>query len=453
MPQERSQWRSRLGFVLAAAGSAVGLGNLWKFPYITGENGGGVFVLIYLGAIVLVGIPIMVAEVLLGRAAQSSPVGAFRRFSSPRSPWVGLGWLGVASAFVILSYYGVVAGWALHYAWLSVSGGITGLGAKGLEPLFGEVYASLPINVGWQVVFMALTVAVVLGGVQKGIERWARVLMPALLLMLLVLMVNSFTLDGFSAGARFVFAPRADKLTAAGVLEAVGHAFFTLSLGMGAMLTYGSYLKREDDLVSSAVAVSVLDTLVALMACLVLFPITFTFGMEPAGGPGLVFKNVPIALAQLPAGGLLAVVFFALLVFAALTSAISLLEVAAAYFIDERGWSRRKAVLVTGGAITALGIPSALSGGTALFGERFAGAFLGKNWFDSFDYLASNWMLPLGGIGIAVFVAWRVGGEARRAEFLRGTRFGAWYRTWLVVLRYLVPVGITGVFLHALGVV
>ena len=452
MTAKRGTWASKIGFILAAAGSAVGLGNIWKFPYITGENGGGLFVIIYLVCVGLVGLPIMIAEILLGRATQTSPVGAFKALSSPRSPWTVFGWMGVATAFVILSYYSVVAGWAMHFTWLAVSGAITSLGPEGLEPLFGQVYGSLSINIGWQLVFMTVTIMVVLGGVQKGIERWARILMPTLMLMMLALLAKSFTMKGFGDALSFVFGANPDKLTAAGVLEALGHAFFTLSLGMGAMLTYGSYMDKDEDMISASIAVSVLDTLVALLACMVLFPITFTYGMQPAAGPGLVFKNIPIALAQMPAGGVLATVFFALLVFAALTSAISLLEVAAAYFIDELGWSRRKAVTFTGLTITALGIPSALSGGTALFGASFSDIF-GKNWFDLFDYLASNWMLPLGGLGIALFTAWKVGGDVRRAEFLRGTKLGAFYRAWIILLRYLVPVGVVAVFLHAVGLI
>ena len=452
MAIERGQWRSRLGFILAAAGSAVGLGNIWKFPYITGENGGGAFVLIYLMSIVLVGLPIMVGEVLLGRSTGLSPVGAFGKLSSPRSLWVGVGWLGVLSAFVILSYYSVVAGWALHYMALSVTGQLVDLGVDRIGGLFGDVYGSIGINLFWHMAFMAVTVVVVIKGVQKGIERWSLILMPALLVMLLGLLVKAITMDGFGDAFAFVFAPHTDKLTPASILEAVGHSFFTLSLGMGAMLTYGSYMSKKEDLVGAAVAVCVLDTLVALLACLILFPITFTFGMEPAGGPGLVFKNIPIAFAQMPAGSFLATVFFALLVFAALTSAISLLEVAASYFIDQHGWGRRKATLATGSIIAIVGIPSALSGGTALFGERFAATF-GKNWFDTFDYLASNWMLPLGGLGIALFTAWRVGDEARKSAFLSGSRWGSTYRAWLMVLRYVVPVGVIAVFLHAIGVI
>ena len=292
----------------------------------------------------------------------------------------------------------------------------------------------------------------VLGGVTQGLERWSRILMPVLLLLLVVLLVNSFTLDGFDEALDFVFGFHTDKLMRAGVLEALGHAFFTLSLGMGAILTYGSYLGPHEDIMVASISISVLDTVIALIASMVLFPIMLTYGMEPSAGPGLVFISVPIGLSQMPAGALLSILFFVLLVFAALTSAISMLEVAASYLIDERGWSRRRATLASAGSVALIGIPSALSGSTELFGEGVA-QLVGKNWFDTFDYLASNWMLPLGGLGIATFTAWRLDGAIRHHEFLNGTRLAVFYKAWLVLLRFLVPVAITLVFLHAVGMI
>ncbi|MCA9526979.1 MAG: sodium-dependent transporter, partial [Myxococcales bacterium] len=422
----------------------------WKFPYITGANGGGWFVLIYLLCILAVGLPIMIAEVMLGRMTQKSPVGAFRDLSGKGSLWVGIGWMGVVAAFIILSYYSVVAGWAMNYIRLAATGVFADTPADQVPGLFGAMYADPGTNLLWHGLFMGLTVFIVLGGVQKGVERWSRILMPMLFVMMLGLLVQAASMDGFGKALDFVFGLHADKLKPAGVLEALGHSFFTLSLGMGAMLTYGSYLSKKDDIVTASAAITLLDTAIALMACMVLFPITFTFGMEPSAGPGLVFMNIPVALAQVPGGLFLSVVFFALLTFAALTSAISLLEVAAAYFIDEKGWSRGKAVGVTGGAILVLGIPSALSGGTELFGKSFEGVF-GKNWFDLFDYIASNWLLPLGGLGIALFAAWRVGDAARRVEFGEQTAWGRLYLGWLLVLRFVVPVAVVAVFLHLIG--
>ncbi|MCZ6834777.1 MAG: sodium-dependent transporter [Planctomycetota bacterium] len=458
---QRAHWGSRMGFILAAAGSAVGLGNIWKFPYITGENGGGIFVLIYLVCIVVIGLPIMMGEIFIGRTAQNSPVGAFRALSKPGSPWLGVGWLGVACAFVILSYYSVVAGWALHYIYLSIKGGFTGMDADTVGGVFNDLFADKTLNIFWHVLFMVMTVGIVIGGIQKGVERWARILMPLLFIMMIALLIQAMRMDGFKQAVSFLFTPNTENFRwGPATLEALGHAFFTLSLGMGAMITYGSYLKSDDDLVTTSITVGVLDTVIALMACLVLFPIIFTFGMEPGAGPGLVFVSLPIAFGQMTGGAIWSLLFFGLLTFAALTSAISLLEVAVSYFIDERGWSRPFSTLFCGLIILFLGIPSALSGGTDLFGskmvnltEKVLGEGNGKNWFDSFDYLATNWMLPLGGLGIALFVAWRVGGQAREQGFKAGTKFGKLYWGWVFLLRYIVPLGVVAVFLYSIGVI
>ena len=450
--KQRSHWGSRVGFILAAAGAAVGLGNIWKFPYVTGENGGGIFVLVYLACVFLVGLPIMIAEILVGRTTQSSPVGAFKSLAGTRSPWVGMGWLGVVSAFILLSFYSVVAGWSLHYTWLSISGQFAGLGPDNVASVFGSLHASVEANLFWHLIFMGLTIAVVFGGVSKGVERWSRILMPALLIMMLVLLGNSLTLDGFDKAVQFLFGFHQDKFTAAGALEALGHAFFSLSLGMGAMLTYGSYLRRRDDIVWASVTISALDTCIALVASLMLFPIIFSYGMEPAAGPGLVFISVPIALSQMPGTTFLATVFFALLVFAALTSAISMLEVATSYLIDQRGWQRRRAAVAAGLTTALVGLPSALSGGTRLFGSGME-AMVGKNWFDSLDYLVTNWMLPLGGLGMALFTAWRMNQRLRQKEFLAGSRLRGFYQGWLFLLKYPVPVAILLIFLNAVGLV
>jgi NSS family neurotransmitter:Na+ symporter len=451
--QQRGQWDSRLGFILAAAGSAVGLGNIWKFPYITGMNGGGVFVLVYLLCIALVGIPILSAEILIGRAAASSPVGAFRALGGKGSPWAAVGLLGVVTAGVILSYYSVVAGWCLDYVFLSLTSTFSSSDTDAIPGLFGKLHADSLRNLVWHVVFVVATVWVVLGGVRGGVERAARVLMPALFVMLLVLLVQAATLPGFGAGFRFVFQPDLGKLNGAGVLEALGHSFFTLSVGMGAMLTYGSYLSKRESVVESSIAIGVIDTAIALIACLILFPITFSFGMEPASGPGLVFMNMPVAFAQLPFGAFFATLFFLLLFVAAWTSGISLLEVLAAYCIDEWGIGRRSAALLAGGVILILGIPSALSGADGFFGSGLEAA-TGRSWFDWFDHAASNWFLPIGGLGIASFTAWRLDGQLREIAFTDGSPFAkraGVYRTWLFLLRYLAPIGIAAVFLHGVG--
>ena len=447
---KRSRWGSRIGFILAASGSAVGLGNIWKFPYVTGENGGGIFVLVYLACVLLVGLPVMIAEILIGRSTQNSPVGAFKSLAGDQSPWVGMGWLSIFSAFILLSFYSVVAGWSLHYTWLSISGQLAGLGPDNVAPLFSSLHASVETNLFWHLIFMGLTIAVVFRGVSKGVERWSRILMPALMIMMLMLLGKSLTLDGFGKALQFLFGFHQDKFTATGALEALGQAFFSLSIGMGAMLTYGSYLRRQDDVVGASVTISALDTCIALIASLMLFPIIFSYDMQPAAGPGLVFISVPIALSQMPGTSFLATILFALLVFAALTSAISMLEVTTSYLIDQRGWQRRRAALAAGLTTALLGLPSALSGGTRLFGSGME-VLVGKNWFDSLDYLVTNWMLPLGGLGMALFTAWRMNQRLRQEEFLSGSRLRGFYRSWLFLLKYPVPIAILLVFLNAVG--
>ncbi len=426
-----------MGFVLAAAGSAVGLGNIWKFPYITGENGGGAFVLVYLLCILLVGVPVMIAEILLGRATKASPVSAYRSQSRPGSPWVGIGVLGVLAAYLLLSYYSAVAGWAMHYTYLSVTNEIAGSSPEQVQGLFAALTASVPTGLGWQFAFLLLTFGVVAAGVTHGIERWARIMMPSLLVLMLVLLGKAMTMDGWGEGIEFLFGMRTDNLTAGGVLEALGHAFFTLSLGMGSMITYGSYLSSKDDLASASLLTAGTDTLVALLASMVVFPIAFTFALEPGAGPGLIFVTIPTALAQMAGGSILSIVFFVMLVFAALTSAIAIFEVVTAYLVDDFGLSRNKACVTGGLAVVLIGVPPSVS----------------AVWFDRVDYFVSNWALPLGGLGIAVFVAWKMNAALRRGEFESGSRLAKFYRTWLWILKYPVPACIVVVFLHAVGLV
>ena len=448
--KDRANWGSRFGFILAAAGSAVGLGNIWKFPYITGENGGGLFVLIYLACIAVVGLPIMMAEVIVGRSAQRSPVGAFERLAGAKSMWRLVGWMGVATGFIILSFYSVVAGWSLHYLFLSITDAFSGLDAEAIGGIFGQVYGSASLNLMWHVIFMSITISIVMAGVGRGIEAAAKILMPALFLLMLYLLVQAAFLPGFSKAFEFVFYPHADKLTPAGVLEALGHSFFTLSLGMGAMMTYGSYLDRNEDAVQSSAMIAGLDTTVALLACMILFPITFSFNMEAEQGPGLVFASIPIALSQTTGGQVLLIVFFFMLFFAALSSAISLLEVVTSTAIEQFDWPRPRATLITGLTIGLLGVPCALSGvkGSA-FNEAWAGVF-GKNFFDTFDYLSSSWLLPLGGLMISIYVGWLMPDHLRREEFTRGSRWAKQYDTWLLFLRYVAPLGISTLFLYGI---
>jgi NSS family neurotransmitter:Na+ symporter len=445
--QPRALWASRLGFIMAAAGSAVGLGNIWKFPYITGVNGGGAFVLVYLVCIALVGLPIMMAELMIGRHTRRDAVGAFIHLQGRRSLWLSAGWVGIAAAFLILSYYSVVAGWTLDYVFRAVRGSFVGLPPEKIEGLFDGLVGNGGQQILWHFVFIILCLGIVIGGVQKGIERWSKILMPALFLLLLLLFVNGMLSKGAWAGLSFMFRPDFHKLTPGAVLEALGHAFFTLSLGMAAMITYGSYLNRQEDLLAAGLRVVVLDTLIALMAGLAIFPVVFAVGLEPAAGPGLIFKTIPVVFSRIPGGYILAILFFLLLAFAALTSAISLLEAQVAYLIDERDWDRGRATTFMAALAFVVGIPTALSQNVLANWHLIDG----RNFFDSVDLVASNYLLPISGLLIAVYVGWFWSGTEEKEELIAGGA-GWVYPTWHFLIRYVAPVAVGVILLNRTGV-
>lgn len=462
----REHWSSSLGFILAAAGSAIGLGNIWKFPYITGENGGGAFVLVYLLCIAVVGAPVMLCEFALGRHTQRNPVGAFKALNPPASRlahliglcamvtgaillvfrewgwgalgvvvgvaifrygWILVGALGVLAGFAILSFYSVVAGWTIGYLFKSMSGAADFADVAAAKQAFGAFVANPALSIGCHALFMASTMYIVYHGIREGIERWSKILMPVLFGILVILIVRALTLPGAVAGVRFYLSPDFSKLSAQSILIALGHAFFSLSLGMGAMLTYGSYMQKNDNIFTSVLSVVVLDTLVALMAGLALFPAVFAKGFDPAAGPGLVFQVLPVVFNHIPFGRFWAAIFFVLLYIAALTSAISLMEVVTAYFVDERKWPRHRAVMVWGTVIFAVGCLCAVSVDNwdrlpwlyctlrVVFGS-VKGSF-----FDVMDHLASNWMLPLGGLFICLFVGWVWGTKHAVDEIRHGS--------------------------------
>jgi neurotransmitter:Na+ symporter, NSS family len=433
----RALWASRLGFILAAAGSAVGLGNVWKFPYIAGNNGGGAFVLVYLVCIAIVGLPIMMAELMLGRHTRRDAVGAFVHLEGKRSPWLAAGWVSVGAAFLILSYYSVVAGWTLDYVFRSLAGNFSGQPAEAIEGMFGGLVGDGPRQILWHFVFILLCLGIVIGGVQKGIERWSKILMPILFALLVLLFVNGMLSQGAWQGITFMFRPDFHRLTADSVLEAMGHAFFTLSLGMAAMITYGSYLAKSEDLLAASLRVVILDTVIALMAGLAIFSVVFSVGMEPAAGPGLVFKTIPVVFSTLPGGYFLAVVFFLLLAFAALTSGISLLEAQVAYLIDERGWARKRATTFLAGLAFVVGIPTALSY-NSLAGWKLLGDLV---FFDSVDLLASNYLLPISGLLISLYVGWFWSGAEEKEELIAGGA-GWVYPAWHFLIRFVSPAAV-----------
>jgi NSS family neurotransmitter:Na+ symporter len=452
---QREHWGSRIGFILAAAGSAIGLGNVWKFPYITFDNHGGAFVLVYLICICLVGFPIMVAEILIGKKTNLNPIGAFALLRK-KSWWPLVGWMGLLAGFVILSYYSVIAGWTLEYTIKSLMGTFKNIGLKDADNMFIGFLGNPYKQVGWHFVFMGLTTIIILGGVSKGIERWSKIMMPLLFLMILTLMIYSLSTGAAKQALQFMFRPNFSELTPHGIMEALGHAFFTLSLGMGVMLTYGSYMGRKDNIVISAFAVTFFDTLIAIMACLVMYPIIFMENLTPEElkSIGIIFTTIPTILAKLPGGSFIGVLFFLLVAFAALTSTISLLEVVVACAVDQLNWKRTKSTLLAGSAIFLFGVPSALSNGGVGWISKLRLLPKGEvwlNWLDSFDYLASNWMLPLGGLLIAIFCGWILTKSERATEFLPYQK--RMPTIWGFILKYVTPVLVLIVLLNKIGVI
>jgi NSS family neurotransmitter:Na+ symporter len=444
----RTFWGSRLGFVLAAAGSAIGLGNIWKFPYITGKNGGGAFVLVYLGCIVLVGLPIMLAELLVGRQGQRDAVGSFVALEGKRSPWCLVGWGAVAASFILFSYYAVVAGWSFDYVFKAAFGGLENRRPDEIEALFGALVASPAKVIFWQGLFVLATVGIVLGGIRSGIERWSKILLPALFGLLVVLFIQGLLSPGGKPALHFMFHADFGQLTPRALLDALGHAFFTLSLGAGVMITYASYLDPEADLYSLSLRIVLLDTLVALVAALTIFSVVFSAGVEAGDGPGLVFQTLPILLLQLPFGSLLALLFFILLAFAALSSSISMLEVVVAYLIDEKGWPRGWAAALIGLAAFLCGLPSALS--FSVWKE--VRPFFGRTVFEGFDMVVSSYMLPLGGLFVALYAGWFWTWEKEKPALL-GSRHGAWlFHLWHFLLRYVAPGAVIVVLLNQTGI-
>jgi neurotransmitter:Na+ symporter, NSS family len=451
MQKQREHWSSHLGFILAAAGSAIGLGTLWKFPYVTGENGGGLFVLIYMLCTFGIGIPVFIAELILGRKAQRGAVGIFASLADNSVLWKGVGWLGVASSFLIMSFYSVLAGWGLNYVLMSLNQFYLGKTAQEISQVFQILSSSGDITLFWHFIFTALTVAVVYPGIRHGIEYWSKFMTSALLVLLVLLCAYSVTLDGFSEAVSFIFSPDFSKFKPSGALEALGLSFFTLSLGQGIMLTYGSYMRNSEDIPKTAGIIGIMIVLIALTTALMIFPIIFSFGVAPQGGPGLVFKTLPLLFAKLPGALIISTTFFILFVFTALTSAIALVEVVVANLIDLLGWSRKKAVLSTGLACFIFGIPSALSGSNTLFANW--SLIYGKNFFETIDSLVSVWMLPIGGLMIAIFTGWVFDREICKEEFMQGSSFKWLWRPWLFFIRWIAPVAITLIILQQSGLV
>ncbi len=441
------EWSSRFAYILAATGSAVGLGNIWKFPYITGENGGGAFVLVYLACVLAIGIPIMIAETMMGRRGRQSPINTLTSLSTEASAnknWHYLGWMGVIAGVLILSYYSVIAGWASAYVFKAIFGGFSA-DAMEVKATFDNFIASPMQLVFWHTVFMIATMSVVRKGVKSGLEKAVQLLMPALLALLLLLVAYAMTTgESYFKGLSFLFSPDFSEIDSDAILTAMGHAFFTLGLGMGAIMVYGSYLPSGISIAKTTLYIAGADTVVALLAGIAIFPLVFANGLEPASGPGLIFQTLPIAFGNMTGGWLFGILFFVLLVFAALTSSISLIEPIVAWLVENKGYTRDKASVVSGSITWALGVTVALS-----FNAWSEFTILGKTIFNALDYLTANLMLPIGGFCIAVFSAWVMHDKDVRDELDIPE---PQYVVWKYLISYVAPAAVFLVFLHVLGI-
>jgi len=447
---QHGMWSSKLGFMLAAVGSAVGLGNIWRFSYVTAENGGGAFVLLYLAAIALVGFPVMISEVMLGRAGRESPINSMidlARESKASKAWALIGWSGLLAGVLILSFYCVIAGWTLSYA-LTYLQGLFSAGPAVSDA--GAHFQALTSNTGmllfWHFLFVALTVFVVARGVERGIERAVRFMIPSLFAILLALVIYGMTSGHFMQTLTYLFQPDFSKVTGQTLIAALGQAFFSLSLGMAGLMAYGAYVPEKASLPKLCAGICAADTAVALLAGMAIFPIVFAFSLDPqTAGPGLVFVALPTAFEQMAWGDLYGLAFFVLLAFAAWSSTISLVEGGTAYLV-ERGYSRPIAATMLGGGAGLLGVVSALS-----FTHWSEVSIYGRNLMDNIDFIASNLLLPLGGLSIAVFAGWILL-EERRREQLADMGSGS-YALWLNLVRFVGPILIGLVFLNSSGLI
>lgn len=439
-----ASWSSKIGFILSAAGSAIGLGAIWKFPYTAGTNGGAVFFILFLLFTLLIGLPVLLAEFYIGRRSGRNAVDAFKTLA-PGSLWPWVGRMGVVACFILLSFYSVVGGWVLAYVVHAFSGAIQPDTDFGL--LF-ENTISIPTNaVAYQGLFMLMTVAVVQGGVADGIEKASRYLMPALFVLLVLLVLRSLMLPGAMAGVSFLLKPDWRHINPQTMLIALGQAFFALSIGVSAMITYAAYLDEKQDIFRSANSVMWLNLLVSLLAGLVIFPAVFAFGFKPDQGPGLIFVVLPAVFQHIPFGQILFAVFMLLVLFATLTSAFSMLETVIAAAIRNNESRRRPAAWLIGTTIFIIGIPSALS-----FGIWKDFTLLGKTVFDLWDYLITAWIMPVGALCVAVFVAWAQQKSEVLAHMRSGSNVARWIsQFWLATLRYLAPIAILLVFANTLG--
>jgi NSS family neurotransmitter:Na+ symporter len=446
---QHGEWSSRFAFILAATGSAVGLGNIWKFPYITGENGGGAFVLVYLLCIVAIGIPIMIAETMLGRRGRQSPINTMATLADEAKAnknWHYVGWMGIIAGFLILSYYSVIAGWVLSYVFKAFIGSFSGGNVETISALFTKLMASPLQQIFWHTVFLGATMLIVARGVQGGLEKSVRFLMPTLFILLVLLVGYAMTTGYYQQGFSFLFKPDFSQIDGDAILVAMGHAFFTLGLGMGAIMVYGSYLPKNISIVKTTLIVAGADTVVALLAGLAIFPLVFANGLEAGAGPGLIFQSLPLAFGNMTGGWLFGLLFFVLLFFAALSSSISLIEPAVAFLVENKNMKRVNACVVMGLMTWFFGVIVALS-----FNIWSKITFFGKGIFDLLDYLTANLMLPIGGLCIAIFTGWIM--KSSDSEHELELEKPQYYGLWKFLISYIAPAAVIIVLLKGIGVI
>lgn len=444
--KQRENFGSKLGIIMATAGSALGLGNIYRFPCEAGANGGGAFLIVYLAIALVIGTPLMISEFVIGRRSHSNPIGAFRLLSGKRNVWPVVGYLGVLCAFLILAFYTTVAGWTLGYLGKSVANHFAGQDLGQIQAQFTAFTNHPWLPLLCQMLFLAMTAFVVARGVKNGIERWSKILMPMLLVIMVVLCVKSLTLSGAGDGLRFLFRPDFSKIDGHVLISALGQSFFSLSIGMGALITYGSYIGSKDNMTSSAVSVVLADTLVAVLAGVIIFPAAFTFGIQPEAGASLAFTTLPMIFQQMTGGYIFCLLFFLLLVIATLTSTISLLEVIVAALSEELQISRTKAAIVGALGTAVIGLLATLSfrdGSSLLVG--------GKTVFDLLDHLTASYFMPIGGLLIVLFVGWKMKRADVMDELTNDGSLRAGIRRGIyLIIRFLAPVAIAVIFVSQL---
>ncbi|WP_217587790.1 sodium-dependent transporter [Lentibacillus saliphilus] len=447
MKQPTEQWTSKIGFILATAGSAIGLGAIWKFPYIAGVSGGGAFFFIFMIFTLFIGMPILLAEFIIGRGSQKDAIRAYTAFA-PHSRWHYIGILGMITCFILLSFYSVVGGWILLYLFQTITGQLTGLAETEYGALFNDVIANPYMSIVAQFIFMVVTIIVVSKGVQKGIEKASKIMMPALFIAFIILIIRSLTLDNVSEGISFFLYPDFSSLNSKTILFALGQSFFSISVGVSVMVTYSSYLSKKEDLSKSAFTIVLMNIFISVLAGLAIFPAVFSFGFEPTEGPGLLFIVLPAVFNEMPFGVGFLFIFLMLFLFATFTSAFSMVEIIVAALTKGKSEKRRKTTWIVGICIFLAGIPAALS-----YGVLSDFTIFGKTMFDLSDYLVSNILMPLGALAISIFAAFKIPRTVLLEELSMGSTIGKRiFAIWFLMIKYIVPIAIIIVFLDVTGV-